>query len=125
MYLEEETKLAGMERTNSRSITRGRAGGGSWAEPGVTAPTGDATLCAEGRTALQGPDTGVAVKGRERMGSGEGRGAGSTDQRQAGRESDLKANRDRLQTRRKKMRKKQESKLAWACVRLHKNSIFC
>lgn len=35
-------------------------------------------------------------------------------------------NKERLQTRRKEMRKQQEPKLAWACVLwLCKNSIFC
>lgn len=46
-------------------------------------------------------------------------------ERQAGRDSDLKENRSRLQTRRKRVRKKQGPKIVWAWARLCKPSIFC
>lgn len=72
-------ELAGMERTSSPSATRGRAGGEGWAEPGFMASIGSPMLCVEERTVLQGPETKVTTKGRERKGLGEGRRAASTE----------------------------------------------
>lgn len=69
------------------------------------------------------------MKGGDRKGLREGRWAGSTERERESepeRENQSQENKERLQTRRKEMKKQQEPKLAWVCVLwLCKNSIFC
>lgn len=73
-----DAQLAGMERTSSRSVIRGRAGGGAGLS--LAACTGGGkpqVVCAREDGTLR-PETGVPAKGRDGEGSGEGRWAGST-----------------------------------------------
>ena len=93
--------------------------------------TGSSVSYMEGRTVLPGPETGVTEKGGDRKGSEREGG-----QEAEGRERERETERDREGCRvtgeqgettdkKRKMRKQQKPKLAWACVLwLWENSVF-
>lgn len=120
-----DAQLAGMERTSSRSVTRGRAGGGAGLSLAACTGGGKPQVMCAREDGTSETRNGSPSEGKRWRRIRKGKTGRKHREREVGRDSDSKENKKGQQMRRNKIRKQHDPKTARACVpRLCKNSVF-